>query len=296
LKKVLIIGSGGREHALGWKLAQSEEVSEVLYAPGNAGTQEGKGRNVPINGANKENFGAVADLIESEEIDLAIVGPEAPLADGLVDFLNARGYNRVLGPTEQASQLESDKFFSYNLMKALKIPQANSVKCSTTEEAIKAINDTATDNGIVIKARGLTAGKGVTVCDSKEQALAEISQHSEKYGAEVLIAERLFGQEFSIFGISDGNRVSPLEISLQDHKPLLEGDKGPNTGGMGAYGPAPVASSSSVKHIAETVLTPIVQKMKADGIEYKGFIYAGMIATETGPKVIEFNIRFGDPE
>ena len=292
----MILGSGGREHALGWKIGQSDEVSEVIYAPGNAGTQEEKGRNIPIDGSKKDNFSALLGFVNSESIDLVVVGSEAPLAAGVVDYFNSRGYNRIFGPTQKASVLESDKFFSFDIMNYLGLPQADSIKCYSTEEAIRAINETATDKGIVIKARGLTGGKGVAVCDSREQALSEIRGHAGKYGPEVLIAERLYGQEFSVFGISDGNKVSPLEISIQDHKPLLDGDKGPNTGGMGAYGPAPIASADIVRDVADNIMTPIIQIMKQRGMEYQGFIYGGMIMTEQGPKVIEFNIRFGDPE
>ncbi|MEK6862386.1 MAG: phosphoribosylamine--glycine ligase, partial [Nanoarchaeota archaeon] len=296
MKKVLIIGSGGREHALGWKLGQSDEISEILYAPGNAGTEEEKGRNISIDGSKKDNFLALVNLVEAENVDMVVVGPETPLADGIVDYFNYRGYNMIFGPTQRASLLESDKFFSFDLMNELHIPQANSVKCYSIKEAINAINERSTQNGIVIKARGLTGGKGVTVYDSKDQALVKITNHARKYGSDVLIAERLYGQEFSIFGISDGNKVSPLEISLQDHKPLLDNDKGSNTGGMGAYGPVPIASVEVVKYVAEKIMTPLVQRMKEQGSEYKGFLYSGMIMTKEGPKVIECNIRFGDPE
>jgi len=150
--------------------------------------------------------------------------------------------------------------------------------------------------GVVIKSRGLTAGKGVSVLDSKEQALGVIVGHTLAYGQEILIAERLFGEEFSVFGISEGERVIPIEISLQDHKPLLDGDQGPNTGGMGAYGPAPIANVGIVKYVAENVMTPVIQEMANIGCPYKGFLYAGMMMTDDGPKVIEFNVRFGDPE
>lgn len=296
MENVLIIGSGGREHALGWSIAKSDQVEKVIYAPGNAGTQEGKGVNIPIDGTKKENFSSIVDVIDSEGIDLVVVGPEAPLVDGLVDYLHAEGYHRVFGPTKAAAQLESDKFFSFDIMSSLGLPQADSVKCYTLEEVVNAINEKATDSGIVIKARGLTGGKGVTVCDSKEQAFAEITKHSKEYGQEVLIAERLFGQEFSLFGISDGTKVSPLELSVQDHKPLLDGDKGPNTGGMGAYCPAPIAPVDVVRDVTRNILTPLVQEMKFRGKEYKGFLYAGMMMTKDGPNVIEFNIRFGDPE
>ena len=298
MKKVLIIGSGGREHALGWKLCQSPEVSEVIYAPGNAGTAEGKGVNIPIDGSKKDNFQAISDLIRSKHISLTVIGPEAPLNDGQVDFLNSRGHSNVFGPTSAATQLEADKIYSYELMKLLGIPQAESIPCYSTGEAERAIKKMS--GGVVIKARGLTAGKGVTVCDSKEQALEELARHAvaftENREYHVLIAERLFGQEFSVFGISDGKRVLPLEISVQDHKPLLDGDKGPNTGGMGAYCPAPIASADIVRHVADNIMTPVVQRMKTRDQEYKGFLYAGMIMTKDGPKVIEFNVRFGDPE
>lgn len=292
-KVVAIVGGGGREHALGDNIGKSDKVSKVLYLPGNAGTQEGKGINVPLNGAKKENFAALADLIEKEDVSEVIIGPEAPLNAGLEDFLRYRGYNRVFGSSQAASVLEADKFFSFDIMRNLGIPQAHSIKCCTTDEAVRAINKTGYT---VIKARGLTEGKGVTVCNSAKKALTEITNHATLYGPEVLIAERLFGQEFSVFGISDGNIVVPLDISLQDHKPLLDGDKGPNTGGMGAYGPAPIAPVSVVRQVANEIMNPVVQKMKEVGMEYKGFLYAGMIMTEQGPKVIEFNIRFGDPE
>lgn len=296
MKKVLVIGSGGREHALGWKIAQDDEVSEVIYAPGNGGTQEGKGRNVALDAAKKANFPALWDLIQAENIDMAVVGPEQPLVDGIVDFLNAKGYNRVFGPTSAAAKLEADKFYSNDLMSSLRMAQAESMQCYSTDEAVESIRAMNCSKGIVIKARGLTGGKGVSVCDTKEQALEEITKHSAAFGPEVLVAERLYGQEFSIFGISDGNRVYPIEISVQDHKPLRDDDKGPNTGGMGAYGPAPVASAELVRLLSNIVMTPIVQKMKADGNEYKGFMYAGMIMTEECPNVLEFNVRFGDPE
>ncbi|MFQ5474247.1 MAG: phosphoribosylamine--glycine ligase, partial [Candidatus Nanoarchaeia archaeon] len=291
--KVMIIGNGGREHALGWNISKSDEVSEVIYAPGNAGTAEGKGRNVDID---PMDFPGLISFIESENLDLTVVGPEAPLAKGLVDLLHARGYQHVFGCTRKAAMLESDKFFSYDLMRSLDIPQAESIKCYTLEEAFAAIRKLATNQGVVIQARGLTGGKGVTVCESKTEALEEIVRHTEKYGTEVLIAERLSGQEFSVFGISDGNQVLPLEISLQDHKPVFDGDKGPNTGGMGAYGPASVASRIVVKEVSDGIMNPLVRKMRYARNPFVGFLYAGMIMTSEGPKVIEFNVRFGDPE
>ena len=227
---------------------------------------------------------------------MVIIGPEGPLTDGIVNYLNARGYNRVFGPKQKASLLESDKFLSFDLMDKLNIQQAESVKCYNLEEAKIAIKQLSRSEGIVIKARGLTGGKGVSICDSKEEALKEIELHSAKYGPEVLIAERLFGREFSVFGISDGTNVSPFEITFQDHKRLMDGDEGPNTGGMGSYGPVLFISREMILDICKRILTPIVQELKSVGIVYKGFIYAGMIMTKNGPKVLEFNVRFGDPE
>ena len=301
MAKVMVIGSGGREHAIGWKLGLSEQVTRVFYAPGNAGTEEGKGKNVPLV-AKPANFQAFVDFVRKENVDVVVVGPEAPLADGIVDYFHSQSMRNIFGPTKNASLLESDKFFSYDLMHELRIWQADSVKCCSKEEAIRAIKertipDTGSGSfGIVLKARGLTGGKGVSVCDTQAQALEEIEKHSQAYGAEVLVAERLFGQEFSVFGISDGNKVLPLEISVQDHKPLLDGDKGPNTGGMGAYCPAPIAPRHLLRDIGERIMTPVVRFMKKAGAEYRGFLYAGMIMSGSRPKVLEFNIRLGDPE
>ncbi len=291
---VLVVGSGGREHALGWKLAESDDVEEIIHAPGHAGTaQEPDARNVDIAAT---DFNALLDLVQEEDVDLTIVGPEQPLAEGLVDFMAENGYHDVFGPRREAARLESDKFFSYDIMDDLGIPQADGIQCHTTDEARAAIRKMATEDGIVIKARGLTGGKGVFVCDSKQEALDRIDEHAERFGEEVLISERLFGEEFSVFGMSDGSRFTPIDVSFQDHKPLLEGGEGPNTGGMGAYGPAPVAPQDIVQHVSEEVMTPIIQEMRARGEEFRGFLYAGMMMTEDGPKVLEFNVRFGDPE
>ncbi|MFC1648069.1 phosphoribosylamine--glycine ligase [Nanoarchaeota archaeon] len=294
--KVLVIGSGGREHALGWKLAQSKHVDEVLYAPGNAGTaNEDKGRNIDIDGAKKENFPAIAKLIKKEQVELTIIGPENPLDDGIVDYLEEQGC-LVFGPLARATKLESDKFYSYKVMEAAGILQAESVCCTSKEEAIEAIKELCTEKGIVLKAKGLAAGKGVVICDSQRDALEEIEHHHDKFGPEVVVAERLYGEEFSVFGLSDGENIAVIEMSFQDHKRLRDDDKGPNTGGMGAYGPAPVAPAEIVRKVAKEVMEPTIRQMKKQGDEYKGFVYAGLIMTEEGMKVIEFNARFGDPE
>jgi len=304
--KVLIIGNGGREHALGWKLRQSRFVREIWYSPGNAGTGEEDAvivRNTDFDGTEHENFDKVYDFIKREKIGMTIIGPEGPLVnkgdkEGIVDYLNVNGCNRVFGPTQSAVRLESDKFFSYRLMKELEIPQAEQVECYSTEQASRVIEDRFTEEGIVIKARGLAAGKGVSVCDTVDQAFRELERITSKYGSEVLIAERLFGEEFSLFGISDGEKVLPFKMAFQDYKRLKDNDEGPNTGGMGSYGPAPsrVALRMVIDHVFDKIMNPVVRRMKEKGCEYKGFLYAGMISTRQGPKVIEFNARFGDPE
>ncbi len=298
MSKILIIGSGGREHSIGYNLSKNKEVTEVIYAPGNAGTYiENKAINIPVD---PHDFESITDIIDLEHIDMTIIGPEKPLTEGIVDYLNSIGYYKVFGPTQEAAKLESDKFFSYDLMDALKIPQAYAKKCITTKEAVDAIEDMVSDEGIVIKARGLTEGKGVSVCDNLEEAMSEIKQHSNRYSKggkhEVLISERLFGEEFSVFGISDGKTVYPIECSFQDHKALLDCDKGPNTGGMGAYGPADIAPIDTVREVCRKIMNPVVHEMMRRGNTYKGFLYAGMINTKEGLKVIEFNARFGDPE
>lgn len=299
MKKVLVVGSGGREHALGWKLAQSPHVGTVFYAPGNGGTEEEKGRNLDIDSTKPENFPALFDFVKKNNIDLTVVGPEVPLSHGIVDFFNARGNTRIFGPSRNASALEGDKFYSFDLMDKLGVPQAFGLKCLAIDQAIRQIPVVSSmhkDGGVVIKARGLTAGKGVSVFDSYEDAVGEIENHIRKYGPEVLISERLEGEEFSFFGISDGKRVIPFEVSFQDHKRLLNGDKGPNTGGMGAYGPTHFITRNNVAGLANKVLNPIIKGMREEGNEYKGFIYAGIMMTKEGPKVLEYNCRFGDPE
>lgn len=300
MKKVLVIGSGGREHALGWKLAQSPYVDQVFYAPGNGGTGiENKGVNVDIDSTNPKNFPALFELVKNRRIDLTVVGPEVPLSHGIVDYFNSRGNHRIFGPTRNASRLESDKFYSHGLMEKTGVPQAFGIECYSTDNpihAIASVSSSSKDGGVVIKARGLTAGKGVSVCDGYDEAVAEIKRHADLYGPEVLISEKLEGEEFSFFGISGGMRVLPLEVSFQDHKRLLDGDKGPNTGGMGAYGPTDFVTRNNVADLSSKVLNPIIKEMRKEGNEFKGFVYAGMMMTREGPKVLEYNCRFGDPE
>ncbi len=293
MKNVLVLGSGGREHALGWKLAQDENVESVCVAPGNEGMME----DVMIEpDVNPNDFKAVEDYIQAEGIDLVVVGPEAPLANGIVDYFNAKGFHNIFGPTKAASALEADKGFSYEVMEKAGVPQARSAVCGSAESAKWNIASLANDKGVVLKAKGLTGGKGVTVYDSKQDAIADAENHFTKFPGDVIVAERLSGQEFSIFGFSDGERVEPIGMSFQDHKQLLDGDKGPMTGGMGAYGPAPIASTTMVMDVVDNMMTPTVKTMKEMGKEFKGFIYAGCMLTENGPKILEYNVRFGDPE
>lgn len=286
---VLVIGGGGREHALGWKLAQSYKVDKVFYAPGNGGTaDEEKGINVPIDGSKKENFPLLERLIIDNNIGLTIVGPERPLADGIVNYFHEAGYGGIFGPTREQARLESDRFYFSELMAELGIPQAKSLLCAGkhhVEIGIKKFGQP------VLKSRRLADGKGVRVYDSQEEAIHDVELFINDFGDEVVVSERLYGEEFSIFGIADGRKLVPIEMSFQDHKQLLDGDKGPNTGGMGAYGPAPVASREIVRKIAEEMMEPVVKE-----IGFNGFLYAGMMMTSNGPKVLEFNVRFGDPE
>lgn len=301
---VLVLGGGGREHALGWSIAQDPEVDEVLYAPGNAGTgSEEKGRNVDLDvtkgktlDERKANFPALADLVEKEGVSKIVVGPEQPLVDGVVDFFYEKGFRNIFGPTAAGAKIEADKFFSYDVMQKAEVPQAHSFGIHNLTDALEAIEQLATERGVVLKAKGLTAGKGVTVFDSKQAALTGAQKFMETYPGPILVAERLFGQEFSVFGISDGERVIPIKFAVQDHKRLRDNDEGPNTGGMGAFCPVPIAGLDVVKYVADNSMTPVVREMKRRGIEYKGVLYAGMMMTEQGPKVLEFNCRFGDPE
>ena len=301
MAKVMIVGNGGREHALGWSIAQDPEVEEVLYAKGNPGTAaEEKSRNVvvdakPLDGTKKVNFEKLADIVEKESIEMIVVGPEQPLLDGITDFFHDRGYTHIFGPTARASQIEADKFLSEQLMASLGIPRAASYLCPNPGSARKWIPKVDSE-GVVLKPRGPTGGKGVLVCGTKEEALAKLDSHAEKYGHELLVVERLFGQEFSVFGIADGKSFLPIETAVQDHKPLYDNDQGPNTGGMGAYCPVPIADADIVRRAADTMMTPIIRKLAEIETPYTGFLYAGMIMTVEGPKVLEYNCRLGDPE
>lgn len=294
--RVLIIGSGGREHALAWKCAQSDIVDEVLVAPGNAGTALESGvRNVAV-GA--EDTDGLIRLAKSEDIELTIVGPEAPLVAGLVDRFDAEGLP-CFGPTADAAQLEGSKDFTKRFLEKNSIPTA--AYRSFTDANAARVYIRAQGAPIVVKADGLAAGKGVVVATTVEEAI-EASDgmlsagEFGDAGARIVVEEFLEGEEASFIVMTDGETIVPLATS-QDHKARDEGDTGPNTGGMGAYSPAPVLTAELEERVMHEVIRPTLEGMANDGIRYKGFLYAGlMIAADGTPKVLEYNCRFGDPE
>jgi len=296
--KILLIGSGGREHALAWKLAQSPQVQTVFVAPGNGGTATAKQVSAGIENLLISGLQDLADFAKREKIHLTIVGPEAPLAAGIVDVFRNNGL-RIFGPTQLAAQLESSKDFSKAFMKRHGIPTADYQTFSNASEAHAYID--AKGAPIVIKADGLAAGKGVVVAMSLQEAHAAVDMMLAdnklgNAGARVVIEEFLTGEEASFIVLVDGKNVLALATS-QDHKRLLDADKGPNTGGMGAYSPAPVVTPEIHARALREVIMPTVKGMQADGIPYTGFLYAGlMIAPDGKIKTLEFNCRMGDPE
>ena len=294
--KVLVIGGGGREHALAWKCSQSAVVNEVIVAPGNAGTAfEPQVRNVPISA---EDIPGLLKLAIDESIDLTIVGPEAPLVAGITDVFTAAGL-RCFGPGKAASQLEGSKAFTKDFLVRHGIPTAAYDTFTELGPALEYIS--ATGGPLVIKADGLAAGKGVIVAHSEAEAESVVRSMLEDHdfgtaGSRIVIEEYLDGEEASFTVMVDGQHVLPL-ASSQDHKTRDEGDTGPNTGGMGAYSPAPVVDTPMFHRIMDEIIKPTVKGMAADGHPYTGFLYAGvMIGADGTPKVLEFNCRFGDPE
>jgi phosphoribosylamine---glycine ligase len=294
--KILVIGSGGREHALAWKLAQSKRVTEVLVAPGNAGTATEPGcRNVDVAATDLEGL---LTLAQSENVAVTVVGPEGPLVAGVVDKFRAAG-QRIFGPTAKAAQLEGSKAFAKDFLARHNIPTAHYAVHTHVDEALDYIREKGAP--IVIKADGLAAGKGVIVAMTLAEAEAAITDMLGEYafgaaGARVVIEEFLEGEEASFISMVDGRTALPMATS-QDHKRVGDGDTGPNTGGMGAYSPAPVVTPDVHERVMREVVNPTVQGMIADGVPFTGFLYAGLMIDPTGaPKVIEFNVRFGDPE
>jgi phosphoribosylamine--glycine ligase len=293
--KVLVVGGGGREHALAWKLARDKSVSEVLCAPGNPGIRQ-IATTIDVQASDVD---ALAALAEREHVDLTVVGPEAPLDRGLVDLFTSRGLV-AFGPTRAAAQLECSKVFAKAFMSRHGIPTAGYRACSTADEARAVIRSGELGFPIVVKADGLAAGKGVVVAPTAAEAEAAVRAAMEDRqfgdaGTHVVLEECLEGPEVSFFAIADGTRALPLP-SAQDHKRIFDDDRGPNTGGMGAFAPSPLMDSAMHDRVMRDIVSPVLAGMRADGHEYRGFLYAGLMLTCAGPKVIEFNVRFGDPE
>ncbi len=291
--KILVVGSGGREYGLVWAARQSKLVSEVLAVPGNAGMAE-LARCIPVL---PDDIEGLVKLASQERPDLVLIGPELPLSLGLTDRLAREGIP-VFGPTAEAARLESSKAFAKEFMDRHGIPTAKYRVCETQEAAEASLD--VFDLPIVIKANGLAGGKGVTVAETHEQAVKALAAAMQEQvfgeaGKCVVIEECLQGEEASVQAFTDGRIVVPM-VSAQDHKRINEGDQGPNTGGMGAYAPAPVMTPELMERVKREILEPTIAGMAAEGRPYKGILYAGLMITAEGPKVIEFNCRFGDPE
>jgi phosphoribosylamine--glycine ligase len=291
--KVLVVGGGGREHALVWKIAQSPKVTKIYCAPGNAGISK-QATIVPIKA---NDLKGLLEFALEEKIDLTVVGPEDPLTQGVVDLFESKGL-LIFGANKKAAEIEGSKAFAKEMMKKYHIPTAFYEIFDDRNEAVRYIHKQGAP--IVVKADGLAAGKGVIVCKTIEEAIQSVDRIMvEKIfgeaGSRVVVEEYLIGEEASYIAFTDGRAILPM-ASSQDHKPIFDGDQGPNTGGMGAYSPAPVVTDEVNEKIIEKVLRPIIYGMGEEGRTYKGVLYAGLMIHEGHPKVLEFNARFGDPE
>ena len=291
--KVLVIGGGGREHALVWKLRQSPRVSKVYCAPGNGGIAD-EAECLPADVKNIDSLVALAGQLKP---DLTVVGPELPLQLGVVDEFSKRGW-RIFGPTKAAAQLESSKSFAKEFMQRHRIPTAHYAICNSMDDVQHSLHHFHAP--LVVKADGLAAGKGVVICNSKEEALTVSSEMLSgrmlgEAGSRVVLEECLQGEEVSFLVLSDGERVAPM-VAAQDHKRVGDGDTGPNTGGMGAYSTSTIIDEQMTQWLLQHVARPVVAGMKQEGAEYKGILYCGLMMTPRGPMVLEFNCRFGDPE
>jgi phosphoribosylamine--glycine ligase len=291
--KILVIGNGGREHALVWKLRQSSRVSQVLCVPGNGGICE----EAACLAGDPRNVESLLAIAHQQQPDITVVGPELPLSLGIVDEFSRRGL-RIFGPTQAAAQLESSKSFAKEFMQRYNIPTAHYAVCSSEEELRKSLGLFSAP--MVVKADGLAAGKGVVVAQSKEEAAtAGAEMFSGKLlgaaSSKVVLEEFLQGEELSFLVISDGERVAPM-VAAQDHKRIGEGDTGPNTGGMGAYSTDSLMDRSMVEWLLNHIARPVIAGMKSEGTPYRGVLYCGLMMTARGPMVLEFNCRFGDPE
>ncbi len=293
--KALVVGSGGREHALAWKIAKSPKISKVFCAPGNGGTRL-VAENVPIS---ETDIPALADFAVKEEIDLTVVGPEIPLSLGIVDEFEKRGL-RIFGPSKKAVELEASKVFAKQFMDRHRIPTGKFRIADSPESARAVLAGGEFGFPVVLKADGLAAGKGVLVCRNEEEAEAGVKEIMvEKRfggaGGRILIEEFLRGREVSFIVIADGAKAIPL-VTTMDHKTVFDGGKGPNTGGMGSISPSPFLDRKMYARIMSTIILPTVTRMLEEGRKYKGALYAGLMLTADGPKVLEYNCRFGDPE
>lgn len=298
--KVLVVGGGGREHTLAWKLSESPSVTQVFVAPGNAGTARlgrsgGKVQNMDLSDTDVPRL---LQFAQQEKIDLTVVGPEAPLVAGIVDAFEAAKL-LVFGPNKAAAELEGSKVFCKNLLRSAGIPTADYRVFRTAEQALHYLQNRE-EATVVVKADGLAAGKGVVVCKTRDEAIAAVKliAQDRAFGAagdQILIEERLIGEEASLLAITDGQTILTLEAA-QDHKRAYDDDKGPNTGGMGAYSPTPVVTPEMTAWVEEHILVPTIHHMKKKGRPFKGVLYAGLMITNQGPKVLEYNVRFGDPE
>jgi phosphoribosylamine--glycine ligase len=291
--KALIVGGGGREHALGWKLSKDQPSIDIIAAPGNPGIAM-LGRCVAVSA---DDIPGIVTLAMSERPQLVVIGPEAPLAAGLADALRAVGIP-VFGPSRAAARIESSKAFAKALMREAGVPTARAARFVDAASAKRAARDFGAP--VVIKASGLAAGKGVIVCETIASADAAIDSmlRDDSFGAagrEVLVEEFMEGEELSLFAITDGTTVLPM-LAAQDHKRLLEGDQGPNTGGMGAYAPVSLGTRALVADAVDRVFVPTLDALRSAGAPFSGLLYAGLMLTAQGPKVVEFNARFGDPE
>jgi phosphoribosylamine--glycine ligase len=293
--RVLVIGGGAREHALVARLAAERDVDALVCAPGNPGIA----RQATVAAIDPGNLNAVSELAERERIDFTIVGPELPLSLGIADRFAADG-RLLFGPTAAAARLESSKAFAKALMSRHRIPTARFRTCETPDEAMAAIASREFGFPVVLKADGLAAGKGVVIADARSSAEAAIrdAMRDRKFGAagdRLVVEECLSGPEVSFFAISDGSRAVPIGTA-QDHKRIFDGDRGPNTGGMGAFAPSPLIGRELEARIMQEIVDPVIAGMAAEGQAFRGFLYAGLMLTPNGPKVIEFNVRLGDPE
>ena len=293
--RVLVLGSGAREHALSARLAAESGVAHVICAPGNAGIA----RTIATTPLDPLDTAAVIRLVDRERIDLTVVGPEAPLANGLADRFQQEG-RPIFGPSKGAAQLETSKAFAKDFMRRHAVPTARYRVCTSADEALRSIRSGEFGDALVVKADGLAAGKGVVVATDRamaEQAVtaAMIDKTFGAAGASVVLEELLTGPELSFFVVADGEAYVPL-LSAQDHKRIFDDDRGPNTGGMGAFAPSPLINDAFQSRIEREIVQPVLRGMAAEGNPFRGFLYCGLMLTPAGPKVIEFNVRFGDPE